>query len=261
METNQYMDMFLDESHEHLQSLNDGLLGLEDNSGDLSILNEIFRNAHTLKGMSATMGYNKIAELTHEMEDVLDMLRKEQLAVSGDIIDTLFKCIDSLEQMINNVANGDPEDLIDVSDLVAKLSALTKGTPPPGAAPAPAAGGAAPTAAPAAAGGTSGGGVPVEFSETEKSVISEAEKTGMRGIYLKVTLSESCLLKSARSYMVMNALEELSEVIRTIPPAEDLEQEKFERSFEVILITGSEEQAIQDAVMGISEIEKAETTI
>ena len=262
METNQYMDMFLDESHEHLQSLNDGLLGLEDNSGDLSILNEIFRNAHTLKGMSATMGYNKIAELTHEMEDVLDMLRKEQLAVSGDIIDTLFKCIDSLEQMINNVANGDPEDLIDVSELVAKLSALTKRTPPPGAAaPAPAAGGAAPTAAPAAAGGTSGGGVPVEFSETEKSVISEAEKTGMRGIYLKVTLSESCLLKSARSYMVMNALEELSEVIRTIPPAEDLEQEKFERSFEVILITGSEEQAIQDAVMGISEIEKAETTI
>ena len=259
METNQYMDMFLDESHEHLQSLNDGLLGLEDNSGDLSILNEIFRNAHTLKGMSATMGYNKIAELTHEMEDVLDMLRKEQLAVSGDIIDTLFKCIDSLEQMINNVANGDPEDLIDVSDLVAKLSALTKGTPPPAAAPAPAQA-AAPAAAPAPSGGGSGG-VPVEFSETEKNVITEAEKTGMRGVYLKVTLAESCLLKSARSYMVMNALEELSEVIRTIPPTEDLEQEKFERSFEVILITGSEEQAIQDAVMGISEIEKAETTI
>ena len=127
METNQYMDMFLDESHEHLQSLNDGLLGLEDNAEDLSVLNEIFRNAHTLKGMSATMGYNKIAELTHEMEDVLDMLRKEQLAVSGDIIDTLFKCIDSLEQMINNVANGDPEDLIDVSELVAKLTAIMRG--------------------------------------------------------------------------------------------------------------------------------------
>ena len=99
------------------------------------------------------------------------------------------------------------------------------------------------------------------MTETEKSVIGEAMKTGMRGVYLKVTLAESCLLKSARSYMVMNALEEVSEVIRTIPPTEDLEQEKFERSFEVILITGSEEQAIQDAVMGISEIEKAETTI
>ena len=100
METNQYMDMFLDESHEHLQSLNDGLLGLEDNAEDLSILNEIFRNAHTLKGMSATMGYNKIAELTHEMEDVLDMLRKEQLKINSDIIDTLFKCVDSLTPKI-----------------------------------------------------------------------------------------------------------------------------------------------------------------
>ena len=259
METNQYMDMFLDESHEHLQSLNDGLLGLEDNAEDLSILNEIFRNAHTLKGMSATMGYNKIAELTHEMEDVLDMLRKEQLAVTGDIIDTLFKCIDSLEQMINNVANGDPEDLIDVSDLVAKLTAIMRGEGAPAttatAEVAPAEKSAAPQTAADSA------GIPVELTDTEKNLITEAEKTGMHGIYLKVTLSESCLLKSARSYMVMNALEELGEVIRTIPPAEDLEQESFDRSFEVILITGSEEEAVHDAVMGISEIETADTQI
>lgn len=262
METNQYMDMFLDESHEHLQSLNDGLLGLEDNAEDLSILNEIFRNAHTLKGMSATMGYNKIAELTHEMEDVLDMLRKEQLAVTGDIIDTLFKCIDSLEQMINNVANGDPEDLIDVSDLVAKLTAIMRGAGAPAATTT-----AAPTATPAVestaapAPATDSANIPVELTDTEKNVIAEASKNGMHGIYLKVTLAESCLLKSARSYMVMNALEEVGEVIRTIPPAEDLEQEAFERSFEVILITASEEEHIQEAVMSISEIETAETQV
>ena len=265
METNQYMDMFLDESHEHLQSLNDGLLGLEDNAEDLSILNEIFRNAHTLKGMSATMGYNKIAELTHEMEDVLDMLRKEQLKVTGDIIDTLFKCIDSLEQMINNVANGDPEDLIDVSALVAKLSSILRGED---GAPAPAAPAAPTKTAPAAAqtpADTSAvvadGSIPVELSDTEKNLIVEARKSGMRGTYLKVTLAESCLLKSARSYMVMNALEEIGEVIRTIPPAEDLEQEAFDRSFEVILITASDEEAVQNAVMGISEIESADTKV
>ncbi|MBO6305359.1 MAG: Hpt domain-containing protein, partial [Selenomonadaceae bacterium] len=134
METNQYMDMFLDESHEHLQQLNEGLLSLEDNMEDLSVINDIFRNAHTLKGMSATMGYNKIAELTHEMEDVLDSLRHEQLKLTEDIIDTLSKCLDSLETMVDNVGNGDPEDLIDVSDLVAKLSALLKGEPAPAAA-------------------------------------------------------------------------------------------------------------------------------
>ena len=260
VETNQYMDMFLDESKEHLQSLNDGLLGLEDNAEDLSILNEIFRNAHTLKGMSATMGYNKIAELTHEMEDVLDALRKEQLAVSSDIIDTLFKCIDSLEQMINNVANGDPEDLIDVSDLVNKLSAILRGEA--GVAPKPAADSAnQSTPQPAQVQPAVNQDLPVQLTDTEKNLINEAQKTGMRGVYLKVTLAESCLLKSARSYMVMNALEEIGEVIRTIPSAEDLEQENFERSFEVILISAADENAIHDAVLGISEIEAADTHI
>ena len=260
METNQYMEMFLDESHEHLQSLNDGLLGLEDNAEDLSVLNEIFRNAHTLKGMSATMGYNKIAELTHEMEDVLDALRKEQLKINEDIIDTLFKCVDSLEQMIDNVGNGEPEDLIDVSGLVAKLSSILKGEAAPAAAPAPAA-----TPAPAAQAATpapaASSSKTFDLTESEKSVIQEATSSGLRGIHLTVTLAETCLLKSARSYMVMNALDEVGEVIKTIPPAEDLEQEKFERSFEVILVSPAEETAIQEAVMNISEIEKAETEI
>ena len=251
METNQYMEMFLDESHEHLQSLNDGLLGL---------VNEIFRNAHTLKGMSATMGYNKIAELTHEMEDVLDALRKEQLKINEDIIDTLFKCVDSLEQMIDNVGNGEPEDLIDVSGLVAKLSSILKGEAAPAAAPAPAA-----TPAPAAQAATpapaASSSKTFDLTESEKSVIQEATSSGLRGIHLTVTLAETCLLKSARSYMVMNALDEVGEVIKTIPPAEDLEQEKFERSFEVILVSPAEETAIQEAVMNISEIEKAETEI
>ena len=250
-----------------MQSLNDGLLGLEDNAEDLSILNEIFRNAHTLKGMSATMGYNKIAELTHEMEDVLDMLRKEQIKVTGDIIDTLFKCIDSLEQMINNVANGDPEDLIDVSDLVAKLSGILKGTRDEESVvsnqglAASGQGLVVSNQELAASESEISANIPVQLSDTDKKLISEAEKTGLHGIYLKVTLAESCLLKSARSYMVMNALEELGEVIRTVPTAEDLEQEQFDRSFEVILITASEESNIKDAVLGISEIESVVTVV
>ncbi len=250
METNQYMEMFLDESHEHLQSLNAGLLGLEENAEDLSILNEIFRNAHTLKGMSATMGYNKIAELTHEMEDVLDALRKEQLKVTEDIIDTLFKCLDSLEQMIDNVGNGDPEDLIDVSDLVKKLSSILRGEPAP----------AADAAAEAPAGGevaAPANDFVADLTETEKSVIREAKAGGLRGFHITVTLSSSCLLKSARSYMVMNALDEVGDVLRSIPGAEELEQEHFENSFEVLLISDAEENTLKEAVMGVSEVENA----
>ena len=249
METNQYMEMFLDESHEHLQSLNEGLLSLEENPDDVSVVNEIFRNAHTLKGMSATMGYNKIAELTHEMEDVLDLIRKEQLKLNEDIIDTLFKCLDSLEQMIDSVGNGEAEDVVDVSDLVKKLSSISKGDSAPGKAATTAAD--TKTAAPATVAG-------IDLTDVDRDVLAHAKDDGLQGIHVKVTLAETCLLKSARSYMVMNALDELGDVIKSVPPAEDLEQEKFDHSFDVLLITAAETKAVEDALSSISEIDKVE---
>ena len=246
---NQYMDMFLDESHEHLQSLNEGLLRLEENMEEIDAVNDIFRNAHTLKGMSATMGFAKIAELTHEMEDVLDLVRKSQLKLNEDIMDTLFKCLDSLEQMVDSVGNGEAEDVVDVSDLVAKLSSISKGTPAPTAAPAAAApaGAAAPTGA--------ADGTDLELDDIDLDVMKKAKEAGMNLFHVKVTLMETCVLKAARSVMVMHALDEVGDVIKSIPPAEDLEQEKFERSFDVLIATSSDAEAVQNAVDTVSEIE------
>ncbi|WP_273077290.1 chemotaxis protein CheA [Selenomonas felix] len=248
---NQYMDMFLDESHEHLQSLNEGLLRLEENMEEISVVNDIFRNAHTLKGMSATMGFAKIAELTHEMEDVLDLVRKEELKLNEDIIDTLFKCLDSLEQMVDSVGNGEAEDVVDVSDLVAKLSSISKGTPPPAAAPA--AGGA--SAAPAAGDASGGAGSDLGIDDIDLDVMKKAKDAGMNVFHVKVTLMESCVLKAARSVMVMHALDEIGDVIKSVPSAEDLEQEKFERSFDIVLATASDAEAVTNAVDTVSEIE------
>ena len=244
---NQYMDMFLDESHEHLQSLNEGLLRLEENMEEIGAVNDIFRNAHTLKGMSATMGFAKIAELTHEMEDVLDLVRKEQLKLNEDIMDTLFKCLDSLEQMVDSVGNGEAEDVVDVTDLVAKLSSISKGTPPPAAA-APAA--AAPAAAEAAAAGSE-----LDIDAIDLDVMKKAKEAGLHIYHVKVTLMETCVLKAARSVMVMHALDEVGDVIKSIPAAEDLEQEKFERSFDVVVTTANDAEAVQNAVDTVSEIE------
>ena len=252
MDTNQYMDMFLDESHEHLQSLNDGLLSLEDNMQDTSVVNEIFRNAHTLKGMSATMGYNKIAELTHEMEDVLDLIRKDQLDLNEDIIDTLFKCVDSLGQMIDSVGNGEAEDVVDVTDLVKKLSSISK----PDQAQA-----AAPAAAPAAGAAPAASSISIELSDVDKDVIKQATAQGLQAIHARITLADTCLLKSARSYMVMNALDEIGDVVKSVPSSEDLEQEKFDKSFDVIVVTSQEEKGVQDAINSISEIAKVETNV
>ena len=252
---NQYMDMFLDESHEHLQSLNEGLLRLEENMEEIDAVNDIFRNAHTLKGMSATMGFAKIAELTHEMEDVLDLVRKSQLKLNEDIMDTLFKCLDSLEQMVDSVGNGEAEDVVDVSDLVAKLSSISKGTP------APAADGTA-AAAPAAAssGGDAAAGATLDLDDIDLDVMKKAKEAGMNLFHIKVTLMETCVLKAARSVMVMHALDEVGDVLKSIPPAEDLEQEKFERSFDVLIATSGDAEAMQNAVDTVSEIEDVAVT-
>ena len=248
METNQYMEMFLDESREHLQSLNDGLLSLENDPEDLSVLNEIFRNAHTLKGMSATMGYTKTAELTHDMENLLDMLRKEQLKVSSEIIDVIFKCVDSLQEMVENIGNGESEDLVDVSDLVRMVNAIAKGESVQQEGP-EADGGAA--AAPAAASGMPEG---CELNDTDMLVIKEAKNSGLIPYWVHVEIADTCLLKSARSYMVMNVLDELGDVIKSIPPAQDLEQEKFDHSFDVCLVTDADAKKVEDGVTVISEI-------
>ncbi len=212
---------------------------------DLSVLNEIFRNAHTLKGMSATMGYTKTAELTHDMENLLDMLRKEQLKVSSEIIDVIFKCVDSLQEMVENIGNGESEDLVDVSDLVRQVNAIAKGESPAAAAPAEAAPAEeAPTAA----------GPAFELNDTERTVLLEAKNSGLIPYLVHVEISENCLLKSARSYMVMNALDEIGDVIKSVPPAEDLEQEKFEHSFEVAIVTDADAKTVENAVSAISEI-------
>lgn len=252
METNQYMEMFLDESREHLQSLNDGLLSLENDPEDLSVLNEIFRNAHTLKGMSATMGYTKTAELTHDMENLLDMLRKEQLKVSSEIIDVIFKCVDALQEMVENIGSGESEDLVDVSDLVRQVNAIAKGESPDAA---PAADSPAAAADAPAAGGTG-----FTLSDTDRTVMKEAKASGLVPYLIHVEIAESCLLKSARSYMVMNALDDISDVIKSVPPAEDLEQEKFDHSFDVAIVTDSDAKTVENAVAAISEISKVVVT-
>ncbi|MDR7865478.1 MAG: chemotaxis protein CheA [Sporomusaceae bacterium] len=248
MELNQYMGMFLEESREHLQTLNRCLLSLENDPRNLSVLDEIFRSAHTIKGMSATMGFTAIAELTHEMENVLDLLRKGQLKASPAIIDTLFKCLDTLEQSVESIASNS-EATVDIKPLVAKLIKLAAGKDQEEAAPAAA---ATKAATPVVA--TSSG---ITLNDTEIDVIKAASRQGYAAYEVQVGLREGCLLKSARAYMVMNALDELGDVIKSVPPAEELEKENFDYSFSVVALSDAEPEKVQQALLAISEIESA----
>ncbi|MDQ0203757.1 chemotaxis protein CheA [Pectinatus haikarae] len=250
MDTNQYMEMFLEESKDHLQSLNERLLDLERDPADSSAINEIFRSAHTLKGMSATMGFTAIAELTHDMENVLDLIRNDKLKADEDIVDVLFKCIDALQQMVDNVSDGDPENSVEVKDLVDRLNAIATGNQQP-AAPK-----AAESAGKKADNETIVPPTDIELSDIDLDLINSAKDSGLRAMQVKVILADTCVLKTVRSYMVMSALDEIGDVIKSIPPTEDLEQEKFDLEFELILLTGEEEQKVESILMNISEIKK-----
>jgi len=243
MDLNQYMGMFLEESREHLQNLNSCVLELENAPDNLSVLGEIFRSAHTIKGMSATMGFTTIAELTHEMENILDMLRKSQLQANPDIINTIFKCVDTLEQLVENVASNS-ENVIDIVPLIGKLKSLAKGESIQS------------SVVEVKAEKVTQQPSDLEFNDTERAVIKKAQEQGLNAYQIHIYLREGCLLKSARSYMVMNALDEIGEVIKTIPTVDDLEKEKFDLSFQAIIIAGCDEEKIQQAVLSISEIER-----
>ena len=245
MDVNQYLGIFLEEAREHLQALNRCVLDLEHEPGNLHILDEIFRSAHTIKGMSATMGYSEIAELTHEMENVLDLLRKGTLTAHADIIDTLFQCVDRLEQLVEEVANGQTGG-VEVSALSAKLASLAKGEM------------VAPAEKVQPLSTTKDAKIAVSqmsLNDTEKEMASTAIAQGMKVYELTIRLRQGTLLKSVRAYMAMKALDEMGDVIKTDPLVEDLERDNFGQEFSVLLVTDNASEKIHDTIISIAEIE------
>jgi two-component system chemotaxis sensor kinase CheA len=245
MDINQYMGMFMDESREHLQTLNRCILELEATPEKLQLLDEIFRSAHTLKGMSATMGFHDVAEITHEMENILDLLRKGKLGVTSSIVDMLFKCLDFLEQLVEAIAQGGSAKL-DIAELVAQLRNIAVGKPEqPSLAQAEV---AVAVAQPLAEDS------PCVLNDFDRDVIATAVQQGMYVFEITVTISSDCLLKAARAYLAFAALEDLGNIIKSVPETTEIEKENFEHSFVVLLATDHEAEQIEHTVLNISEI-------
>jgi two-component system chemotaxis sensor kinase CheA len=246
MDMNQYLSMFIDESNDHLQSLNENMLQLEGSPEDLGIVQVIFRSAHTLKGMAATMGFEDLASLTHKMENVLDLVRNEKLKMQDFIFDTLFKSLDALENMVQDITGGG-EGKADVSSIVASLQAIESGEWTGGTAPVTEVNQTSSTVTPSA----------VELDEFQYSVLDQSIAEGHRVLYIEVLVSEQSQLKGVRAYMVFDLLERSGEIVKSFPTVQDIEQEKFERSFSLYYITTKEAQELEKGIMSISEIESA----
>jgi two-component system chemotaxis sensor kinase CheA len=262
MDMNQYMEIFIDESKEHLQSMNQVLLELENNMADVQHVNEIFRVAHTIKGMSGTMGFSKVADLTHEMENVLHLVRTKEIDVNAYIIDILFECFDSLEGQITHIEENNVESDEENIQLVNKLKEIvkTKSNTPGSSTSAPAVEDKAPVVEEKAA--TDGStDFHVDVEQTSISVLKKAIESGFNIQKIRVNLSDSCMLKAARAFIIFNALENEGEVLLSYPSAEDIEDEKFESYFEVLYITKGSEEDIRKMFDSISEIDRIDLEI
>ncbi|QEK12253.1 chemotaxis protein CheA [Crassaminicella thermophila] len=247
MDMNQYLEIFIEESKEHLQNMNQSLLDLENNHKDIELVHEIFRIAHTLKGMSGTMGYTKVANLTHEMENVLQLLRSNELELSENIVDLLFECLDMLEGYINEIANSGNEGEFESDYLIKKLNDIMNKDNKNQI--------------------TSNDNldndiisnnqsINIEVEEFAKNIAIKAAEQGYNCYKMQIDLNSNCMLKSARAFIIFNTLEKDCEIIKSKPSVEDIEDEKFDDSFELIIISKLDKETIRKKIINISEVEK-----
>ncbi|MGZ4122060.1 MAG: Hpt domain-containing protein, partial [Tumebacillaceae bacterium] len=251
MDMNQYLDMFIEESKEHLQAINENLLALEQAPQSLDIVNVVFRSAHTLKGMAATMGFEKMAHLTHEMENGLDLMRNGKLAVTGDVMDVLFRCVDILEGQLAEIIESGTDTGSDIALQVEQLKLLVAGKPI-GKAGAAQVETAVAAEAPSAA---------MDFNEFEATIIQQSQERGFKTYKVVVTLDEKCVMRAVRAYMVFDAYERLGEIIKTEPRVEELEEEKFDRNFMVVIVSTEDEEVLRKTALNISEVVNVELTV
>jgi len=269
IDLSQYMGMYVDGSRENLDLMDKFLLALEQDPTNLEAIGEIFRAAHTLKGMSATMGFEKVAHLTHEMESILDQLRNHQLEVSSSIIDVIFETFDVLRTLVNDSIEATDSN-VDIEAIVRKLHDASKGKSAASKVEAKAVAAedkptvvaeARPTAQNTEESQLALELADISMNEFEQQLLIEAHQRGSHIMLMVVTLVPDCLLKAPRAFMVARSLEELKcEIIKSVPETKDIEEEKFDLSFKMVLLGEADDDAVKYAIESISEIESVKLT-
>lgn len=219
IDMSKYLDVFIEESKEHLHDMNLALLELEKNPENILVVNEVFRLAHTIKGMAGTLGFEKIAQLTHRLEDELQEVRSNKKKVGKKLLDILFKALDYLDESVETISQTGKEGN--------KTFGFFEDTDHQ----------------------------EIQFNTYEENLISTACKMSMKAFSIKVELIKECIMKSARAFLVFRALENLGEIIKSIPIVQDIEDEKFENDFTVILLSKAGTEKIYKDLSNISEIE------
>ena len=257
MDVSQYLEIFIDESEEHLQTLSDCIMVLEKEPDNKDTINEVFRAAHSLKGMAGTMGFKRMQHLTHDMENVFQEVRSDRVKVTSGMIDLLFKCLDALEGYLDNIKSTSDEGAEDNEVIIKELNDfIAKADGEAGAENKEVS--EVKEAALAATQEEKEGQEKIELTEEEKKAIREAESNGQHIYAMTVRIQKDCLLKAARAFLVFKAVEDFGQILVYRPSSQDIEDEKFELDFSFFLASEEETDKIVAAAKAVSEIEKVD---
>ncbi|MDN6626357.1 MAG: chemotaxis protein CheA [Pisciglobus halotolerans] len=241
-DNSKYLEVFFEETAAHLQVLNDRVLELEEDPTDIDSLDEIFRSAHTLKGMAATMGFNAMAALTHKMENVFDLLKSQTIQADKQTISLIFDCLDTLSAIEEDLQNGE-EGERDIGNLLERLNRIAEGT-------------------------AEEEGEEAEEKQTEwntnlqsieaadADVVETASSEGYHAFSLAIKIEETSMMKNARVFLVLSKLEEHGDILYAEPSADVLENEDFGSIFKVLLLTKDDQETICAAAQDNGEIEE-----
>ena len=259
MDVSQYLEIFIDETKEHLQTLSDQLMILEQEPENMETINEIFRAAHSLKGMAGTMGYTRMQRLTHDMENVFQEIRSGNMTVKPELVDVLFRGLDALEGYLANILDSADEGTEDNEDIINTLNRIAE----------IATGKSTASAASEVKKEIEEKSVSKEDNDTkakynsitisdyEKNTFDKAKSQDQNIFGITVYLQETCILKAARAFLVFKALEEMGEVIKAVPDVQDIEDEKFEYDFSLVYFTKEDKDKVKAAIENVSEVKEA----
>ncbi len=229
-----YLNAFIEETREHLQSLNEHLLALEQSAQDEQIISSIFRSAHTIKGMAATMGFEQMAHLTHELENGLDKVRHGEVQVTSEMMDVLFSSVDLLEAQLAGIVESGTDQVVDVGECVQRLIAV--------------AGGAVDNLQPAPEAANQ------RLLEYTDDLLAEANHTGQSAFIVEVLLEPDSAMRGVRAFMVVRALEQLGDIVKSQPSGKDLEEGNFEQDFLLLMVTDASAEDVRAAALNVSEV-------
>lgn len=244
-----YRDIFFEESEDNLTQLNDNILELEKEPDNIDLINEIFRAAHTLKGMSATMGYTVMSKLTHKMEDIFDLFKSGKLKVTSDHISLIFRCLDKLTELLDGLRDEEEQSEDQITELWNELDKVENELD----------GGQTKTAdknvdekkAP------EDSQLELKFEtleEADLSVIEQAKTQHLNVISAAVRIDPESMLKGPRAFLVIDKLDSEGDIIHIEPAPDQLEEGNFDTDFKLLILTESNQDDIKKIIESSSEI-------